>query len=172
MKNDNRISANHRSSGMLFSELRRGFDLLCIDVKHAEDILPPIELIENYRLKRAELSEQRENIWRQIHLGNIVNKKNFKKKWKGRSHEHPKFALVGLWFEIGEKIQEIESALTQINDKLHENKELEFSKIFMGVARNLVDENTYNKILIHTERLKSEGFCGTPEEWARFIERI
>lgn len=148
--------------------LRRGFDEICIEINKEEAILPPDELLNAYKARAKQLERDRDVIWK---LMGCPNKLNFNRAWKHKPHKFKNPELAKLYIDTGRKLKEIYEAITQINNKTR-NGTLPFSLIFLGVAREFIDEETFKKISEKSQQLENQGFQGTREEWTDFVKSL
>jgi flagellar biosynthesis/type III secretory pathway chaperone len=158
------------SDSINVSSLRRGFDSLCIELNREEDVLPPNEIASSYRSRLEELTKARSILWGVLGRPKKAFIKRRKKEGITSDYKHPK--ALQLFFDIGDKQQEIGLSLKAINEKTREGQKLNFSCIFMGVAREMLDEKTLNSILDKSRELEQTGFKGTNAEWVEFVSTL
>ncbi|NRB81554.1 MAG: hypothetical protein HRU38_23320 [Saccharospirillaceae bacterium] len=159
------------SKNMTASSLRRGFDDLCILIKREEDILPPEELMSAYQNRRKQLEAQRQDVFLAM---DSPNKSNLN-KFKGREQYCERVKnpyILAVFFEIGDRIAEINLEMNQINKVTRKKGELKFSQIFMGVASKVLDKAVFEDIHVKTRLLEHHGFLGTSDEWAEFVSTL
>lgn len=161
------ISAGSKVS-INVSSLRKGYNKSCIEVERERNVLPPDQMAKSYKARIASITKDRESIW--LLLGQ-PNKNNMK-KWKGREDQHCSPDLIKLYLEMGQSIRCFNEDLVKINKVTRKLTQLTFSNIFMGVARELVDKETYKLILSKTHNLEQQGFAGTHEDWIDFAQTL
>ncbi len=153
------------------SNLRRGFDDICILIKREEDILPPEELVHSYRKRRDQLETQRNQVF--IAMGS-PNKNNLN-KFKGREKDCKRVTnhyMLAVFFDIGDRIMAINLEMNKINKVTRKGVPLMFSQILMGVARETLDKSVYEDIYAKSQALEQQGFLGTADEWAEFVSTL
>ena len=104
-----------------------------------------------------QLDEQR----KQVYLAMGSPSRQNLSKWKGRPHKCKTVKdtnLLSLYLDIGDKLTAIQADLKKINKVTREGVPLTFSLIFMGVAREMIDETTYQKIHEKCQELEQQGF--------------